>query len=122
MAKSDPAEVTGAATRGAIYTPVHGERKVNIYPIQEHELTTIGICNNQVSLWASVASACAALIAACLWDMATSPETSKSNNAIAFVAACVAVLGISIAIAFYYWKQKQSEIQRIKSETTTRID
>ena len=104
--------------QGAVYEPVHGTRKVKIYPIQEHELNTISICNSQVTLWSSVASAFIALIAACVWDLVTS-EIPDKTTAFTFIVACAIVSLVSIIIASYYWHQKRNELDQIKKETSS---
>lgn len=118
---SEPSTVgiLAPATKGAMYIPIHGERRVNVYPIQEHELKTIAICNTQVTFWSSVASAAIGLIASCIWDMAAG--SGPTGKAWAFIGFCVFVVVFSICVAAYHWREKESQIAQIKAETTAPI-
>jgi len=109
-------EISRDELRGAVYVPMHVERQVKIYPIQEHELRTISTFNNQMTLWSSIGSSAVVLVLSCLWDMldaAVWPPVSR----IGFVVLCVLVAVGSFLLVWWYWRSRQNELDKILSET-----
>lgn len=107
------------ASTGSLYVPVHGDRRVNIYPIQEHELKTISICNTQMSLWCSIGTGFLFLIASGIWDMCTS-EADQAKGSIPLLVLFGVIVVSSYVIAGYHWWIKGSEIDAIRKETLTK--
>lgn len=105
-----------STTHGAIYRPIHGERSVKVYPIQEHELKTIGICNTMVTLCSSVGALFVALLGGCLWDTSIA-EQPCSRTGVAFMVVCAICALVAFFAAGYFWWQKKTEIEEIKHET-----
>jgi hypothetical protein len=102
---------------GAIYRPIHVERRVTIYPIQEHELDSLADAQNNSTLWASIGSGAATLFAACLWDacMATGPLPPASWL---FGAVCVLVSIGGFILSYRYRASVKERLGKIRTEST----
>lgn len=110
--------VTPEQHQGAIYRPLHVERQVKIYPIQEHELTTLSTLSTHVTLWCSIGSMAVALLLGCLWDMMNLAEkSSPSRQAIVFMLACFAIAAASFITAYMYKASGKSALEKILAET-----
>jgi len=101
---------------GAVYHPLHIGRQVKIYPIQEHELRTIGVFNSMMVLWCSVGSSAIALLLSCIWDMLLSADPAGAP-AVLFAVACAIVAVISFCLAMYFRKNKSDFLEQILKET-----
>lgn len=102
-------------SRGPKTRHIPMDRVVKQYAISEHELTTISVCNAQVSIWSSVMSACLALIAACIWDIVTTEDVNKSAATV-FIVFVGIFASISAGLAVYHYFAKKREIKAIKDE------
>lgn len=100
---------------GAIYRPVHGERLVRIYPIQENELRIISAHNNFVAFWCSIGSAALAMLASCIWDLCG--KESASAQEIAFIIFVILGAIFSFGAAWVSRTNRKSELDRILDET-----
>lgn len=115
---SDPSKPKRKQVRstGAKFVPVHTERSVAIYPIQEHELKTISICNGQVALWCSIGSLAIGVTLNCIWGMVTSDNAVTAAGK-AFVAVAILAAVLSFCVAKYYHRERNSEMKKIMDET-----
>lgn len=105
-------------SRGAMYVPLHGTRKVRIIPIQEHELTTISICNTQVALWCSIGTLAIGLLLSCVWDLCTLPEGEEMSAASwVFAGACALGAVLSYGLAWLHHRKGNDEVAKIVGET-----
>ena len=106
--------------RASKYTPIHGERLVKIYPIQEHELKTIGICNLMVSVGCSVGFSCLTLLVSCLWSLIVATPTGQealSKTSIGFMSILVLLCIGAFIFAGAFQRMKSNQIQQIQAET-----
>ena len=102
--------------RASRYTTLHGERVVKIYSVQEHELTSIGLCNTNVAIWCSVGSGGLSLIGACIWSMTTATDY-PSRAAVTFVIFVAIVTIVAFFLACWFHRMKANQIQKIQAET-----
>lgn len=107
-------------THGALYTPLHVERRVKIYPIQEHELTTLSLFSTTITVCSSIASATLIFVLGIAWNLATATgaidPTVRRMSALGITIGAVVVL-ICAAIAFGAWRKRGSELSKILSES-----
>ena len=101
---------------GAVYAPLHVRREVKIYPIQEHELKTIGILNENFTTRRSIASGAAGLAFGVGWDMIITEGTTSLG--VAVVVLCVAVIWICLSGSSKYRKEREDYLEKILGEVT----
>jgi hypothetical protein len=102
---------------GALYTPLHVERQVKIYPIQEHELLTISTLNDESSRWNAIGAAAVALILGCAWDTINLPkDATVSSQAILFMLGCTAIAIVAFYTAWKMRSKKQTVLDKILQE------
>lgn len=106
---------------GAVYKPLHVERQVKIYPIQESEMRIISTFNGQFAFWCSVGTSAAVLMLSCIWDLCITAEW-PANSAWAFMTLCLAVAIVASALARWNWNNRNEELQRILSQTRQASD
>ena len=104
---------------GAIFTPLMGDRRVNVYPVQQSELKMLGTLGAQAAFWLSVGSAAVGLLAGCVWDMfvVNDKQTSREYG---FLIAVILFAAISLGICWWNVRSGKSLIQIIEQETTTK--
>jgi len=111
---------SGQQRHGALYTPLHVERRVKIYPIQEHELTTLGMFSTTVTVCSSIASGTFVFLLGIAWNLATATTTidptvrRMSSLALVLGGIVIAVCG-TIGVAAF--RKRSSELAKILSET-----
>jgi len=117
MSNEEKSSSFTTAPRGAQYTTIHQERQVKVYPIQEHELRTIGVLSTQFTVWCSIGSICAALLLGCIWDITQIPEGEKASaSSWAFIFGCVCVIVLSISLCLKFHWDKTSQLEQILEE------
>lgn len=113
---ADRPQISIETPAGAVYQPLHVGRKVKIYPIQEHELNTIGVHNSQVALWSSIGTSAVVLIVSCIWDEIQNSEP-VSGGAVGFMILCGLAALVSGVLAWRANSAKKSQLQAILEET-----
>lgn len=103
-------------TTGAIYKPLHVERQVKIYPIQEHELTTIKVLSTALTLAASVFSATLVFMLGIVWDLSNATDQGTKDMGYVVVAVCVLVLIGCVITGAWAFMTRTSELEKILSE------
>lgn len=116
----DLAKIVAATTgtsQGAAYKALYLERHVKIYPIQEHELTTLNMFSSAVTFCASIASATAVFGLNILWDVAI----AQSQTAIAIGKTALAICGLIMVACFvigrWAYRSRKSELSKILDES-----
>ena len=102
--------------RGAIYRPLHVEREVKIYPIQEHELKAIGLFNAGFTICCSIAAAFVTFAADIVWDMAVAQNAEASSAGTGALVLCGFPVAVSAIAAYWLRKGRQSELEKILGE------
>lgn len=105
------------AVQGAVYKPLHVERKVKIYPIQEYELKSIAMLNTTATICCSVASGAFVYMLSVIWDMAATSDEKTDKTGWAFILVCVIVMLTSLGFATYCWWCQKSQLKDILSQT-----
>lgn len=103
----------------AIYRPLHVERHVTIYPIQEHELESLEDTNKNSAVWASIATGAFTLLLGCVWDCISS-DAVKPLPATFFMVCCIAVMGIGTYLSWSYRVRINERLAKIRSESRIR--
>lgn len=105
---------------GALYVPIHAERRVKIYPIQEHELTNLAVLSTVVTVCAAIASGTLAFMLSVVWDMAisTQPDVQKAGNG--FLAICGVVIVGCVGIGIWAHCSRGGQLKKILTESTVR--
>lgn len=107
----------GGTTTGAAHVPLYMERRVRVYPIQENELTTIGLLSHLVTGSAAVAGAVLGFMASILWDMATSSDEAKRTFGLPVVLVCVLVIIGCLVVGGFSISRRSKELKRIMDES-----
>lgn len=104
---------------GAIYTPIHVRRTVKIYPIQEHELTTLNMFSSAVTVCASIVSGTAMYLLGIIWDMSATEDAlvQKVGAKALFVGGFVIL--VCVVIGIWAFISKKSELKKILEESET---
>lgn len=102
--------------RGAIYRPLHVEREVKIYPIQEHELKTIGLFNAGFTICCSISAATLTFVAGIVWDTSVAQNSEASAVGTGALVLCGLVITASVFAAFWLRRGRQSELEKILGE------
>jgi xanthine/uracil permease len=102
---------------GAVFLPLHVERQVKIYPIQEHELTTLNMFSGIVTVCVSIASGAAGFLLNVWWNVATTenPTTHRTGDAVMKIVGGVIVS--SLVIGLWAFFSRRSELAKILSES-----
>ena len=108
--------------RGAIYRPLHVEREVKIYPIQEHELKAIGLFNAGFTICCSIAAGASTLAASIVWDMAIDQNAASSPLGNAALSFCGLLIFAAFIAAFWLRNERQSELEKIVGEVKKQVD
>lgn len=102
---------------GAMYHPLHVNRTVKTYPIQEHELSALDDLGGNSTLWAAICSASVTLLASCIWGMLQiRPPNEISNGEKGFMALLAVIAVVSFFISRSYAKKRKTRLERIMSE------
>src|SRR5690348_12802820 len=118
MAPLDSSGPTFTSAPGAVYNPIHLVRDVRIYPIEEHELTTLNLFSGIVTVVASIASLALAFGLSCWWDVMANPgDKAKVALGHGVMAVCGVVIVISAAIGYWAQHSKNNELTKILSES-----
>ena len=102
--------------RGAIYRPLHVEREVKIYPIQEHELKAIGLFNAGFTICCTIAAASVTFAAGIVWDTAVAQNAEASSAGTGALDLCGLLFTGSVIAACWLRKGRQSELEKILGE------
>lgn len=102
---------------GAIYKPLHVERQVKIYPIQEHELTTINMFSSAVTICASIVSGTTVFLLSIAWDLIKSKEPMVQKMGWSVIVGGIVVILISGIVGGWALWSKNTELQKILKET-----
>ena len=102
--------------RGAIYKPLHVEREVKIYPIQEHELKTIGLFNAGFTICCSIAVGAFTFAGSIVWDMAVDQSAAAAALGTATLVVCGLLILASLIGARWLRNGRQSELEKILGE------
>jgi F0F1-type ATP synthase assembly protein I len=105
---------------GAIYKPLHVERQVKIYPIQEHELTTIKVLSTALTLSSSAFSGTLVFMLGILWDISSSTDPNMKTMGQVVVGVCALILVGCVAVACWAFFSRKSELEKILSEARPR--
>jgi hypothetical protein len=122
-APPDATAVFSGSPAGAVYKPLHVERRVKIYPIQEHELTTLSMFSTIVTVCASIASATFGFLLNIALDIATAPpDTPQAIRDMRWAGVVISAIIILACggVGVPAFRSKGSELKRILSESTVR--
>ena len=111
-----------AVDRGAIYRPLHVEREVKIYPIQEHELKAIGLFNAGFTICCSIAAGASTLAASIVWDMAIDQSAASSPLGTAALSFCGLLILAAFIGAWWLRNGRQSELEKILGEVKKQVN
>ena len=113
-----PANVSVLPTiSGAIYKPLHVERQVKIYPIQEHELTTLNMFSTAVTICASFSSGAFIYLLEIYWDLQTSTDPLVHKMGGKAIAVGSVVMLICLVIGGWALWSKNTELKKILRES-----
>ena len=110
-------EVSLSTTSPGLYTVLHAERTVKVYPVQERELRTLGLFDNIFTAMCSIASAAVAFGAGIVWDMLTSQDETTAQTGWAVIAGLAVTLVSCAAVAWWARASRSSELQEILDES-----
>jgi hypothetical protein len=108
---------TTGTTQGAAYRALYVERQVKIYPIQEHELTTLNMFSSTVTFCASIASGTAVFSLNVLWDMAIAQNQAVSAIGKPALGICGLVVAACLVIGIWAYRARKSELSKILNES-----
>src|SRR6476620_1822349 len=93
-------KIRGRSAKGALYVPMHAERRVTIYPVEDSEMESLADINSNVAFWSAIAGIGAGLVLGCTWDIISSGGYEKATfEKWDFLFAVFAVLQFSSVIA-----------------------
>ena len=105
------------STGGAQLVPENLTRKVKIYPIQEHELTSLDDLGKNSTIWAAIGAGAVTLATNCIWDIFKSTPTSPvSIEEKGFMWLMIAAFTVSSAVSWWYERRRKTRLQTIVSE------
>lgn len=111
-----PGSISTSAA-GATHVPLYMIRKVKVYPIQENELTTLGLLTHIVTGAVAVASGVFGFIASIWWDMATSSDENTRHVGGAVTVVCVVVIVACVLLAAVTRSKRKTELRKILDES-----
>jgi hypothetical protein len=102
---------------GALYRAVNMVRDVKIYPIQEHELTTLGVFSTIVTVSASVASLTIGFLLSIWWDMSASTNAAQLRIGKILTGVSAVIVVACFLAATWAVRFRKSELQKILTES-----
>lgn len=105
---------------GALCTPIHTERQVNVYPLFEPELESIGTSNRFASLFCSIGALFTGLSLSCIWDISQAACTTRLAWGVFGVFLVTATAAFVLAAFISYRRTKYMD--KIKRESVARAN
>lgn len=105
------------------YKVIQAQRRVVIYPIEEHELDSLSDLNRNATLFYSLAMLSLGISLGCIWDIISLPDPQSANiNQMGFIGLCGFVFLACLILGFSYQCRRKNRLDRIKGVETKGID